>query len=78
MTLAKVKDPKIQQKNWPAKEFVLGLEIHLSNTFVIGARWRESIFHPGKTDSVNQKRNYLGTVRGQLKPHISFLLTARR
>jgi len=39
---------------------------------------RESIFHPGKTDSVNQKRNYQGTVRGQLKPLISFLLTARQ
>jgi hypothetical protein len=38
----------------------------------------ESIFHPGKTDSVNQKRNYQGTVRGQLKPLISFLLTARQ
>jgi hypothetical protein len=38
VTLAKVKELKIQQKNWPAKEFVLGLEIHLSNTFVIEAR----------------------------------------
>jgi hypothetical protein len=28
---------------------------------------RESIFHPGKTESANQKRNYQGAVRGQLK-----------
>ena len=38
MTLAKVKELKTQQKNWPAIKAITGLEIHLSNTFVIGAR----------------------------------------
>ena len=37
MTLAKVNEHKILQKNWPALKAIIGSENHFSNISIIGA-----------------------------------------